>query len=206
MALSDIYSNLLIWVRWLHVLAGMLWIGHLYFCDFVIFPSQRITPSSFLPLAVSWLRWVATLAVASGLLLLSLAYFYTPGSGFGPTPLLIAGQVITDRAAWIFIGMALAFLMWFQVWFVVVPAQSQLSRGTAPSNEIPTLELRIARALRRATLLSGPMLFAMLAPSHYGAMNWITVLVVLVVGAVLVACAAAVVGKWTRANSKARGL
>ena len=40
MALSDIFSNLQIRVRWLHVLLGILWIGNLYLLDFVIAPLQ----------------------------------------------------------------------------------------------------------------------------------------------------------------------
>jgi uncharacterized membrane protein len=190
MALSDLYSNVLIWIRWLHVLLGLLWLGNLYFFDFVLLPMQNELRSPLLLRAVAWLRWSSMGAVLFGAVLFVLAYSYVPGQGFGPTTLLIADKAITDRAAWVLLGIVLAVVMWFNVWFVLVPAQTKLLTGKMSPEDAPMLRRRTARSLRTATFLSGPMLFTMLAPSHYGAINLTTIFVVLVVGFVLAGAAA----------------
>ena len=46
--LTDLYSNVHLLVRWIHVLAGIIWIGHLYFFNFVNVPFQgTIGPDRF---------------------------------------------------------------------------------------------------------------------------------------------------------------
>ena len=108
-----------------------------------------------------------------GLTLFALVYMYTPGIGFGPNSLFVdaaTGQM-TSRAAWITIGMTLAFIMWFNVWMIIWPAQRRLLTGKVPAANIPAVRRRAFLASRANTFLSGPMLFGMLAPSHYGAMN-----------------------------------
>ena len=198
MALSDLFTNLHIWVRWLHVLAGILWIGHLYFFDFVTVPLQRslddqernsVHPTLMLR-ALWWLRWAAVMTLAFGLILLVMTYFYIPGQGFGPTGMFLDGPTISDRAIWIFFGMAVAVVMFFNVWFVVEPAQKRLLLpGKASPEEIPFIRRRAFRALRTATFLSGPMLFGMLAPSHYGAINPTTLMLAVGGGLLIIWCA-----------------
>src|SRR5438046_2964256 len=155
MALSDLYSNVLISARWLHVLLGIVWLGNLYFFDFVMLPMESSLGARarrFMFRAVSWFRWSATVAVASGVVLLMLFYLYSPEQGFGPTQMLVAGQTITDRAIWILFGMSLAILMWFQVWFIAGPAQLKLLKKSATGDEVPILRRRSAAAVRMATL------------------------------------------------------
>ena len=177
--MPDLYSNLHLVVRWLHVLAGITWIGHLYFFNFVNVPLQaalddatkKAVNPQLLPRALWWFRWGAMVTFLAGLTLFVLVYFYTPGVGFGPTALLIDMGKLTQRAMWILFGMLLGFVMWFNVWMIIWPAQRRLLTGKVPQAEIAGVRRRAFLASRTNTFLSGPMLFGMLAPSHYGAMN-----------------------------------
>lgn len=197
MALSGLYSNLNFLLRWLHVLAGIIWLGHLYFFNFVNVPLQdsldeagrKAVNPDLMPLALGWYRWGAMITLFSGLLLFGMNYAYTPGAGFGPTLLLADANGITARAAWILFGMSLAAVMWFNVWFVGWPAQKKELRGRASGAELTLLRRRTYRAFRTNAYLSGPMLFGMLAPAHYGAMNWVTFLSALAIGLLAIWCA-----------------
>jgi uncharacterized membrane protein len=178
--ISGLYSNLNIWLRWIHVLAAIIWIGHLYFIDFVCTPLQlEFVASEIKPFTRQlmhrvfwWFRWGAMISLLSGLLLFTLNYMYIPGVGFGPTPLFADNHGFTDRAIWILFGMAIAGVMWFNVWFVIWPAQKRLAMAGNSSSQLDaTLARRSFAAVRTNTFLSGPMLFAMLAPSHYGSIS-----------------------------------
>ncbi len=177
--MPDLYSNVHLILRWLHVLAGITWIGHLYFFNFVNVPLQgalddatkKAVNPQLMPRALWWFRWGAMITFFAGIALFILIYFYTPGIGFGPTSLLMDAGRITDRAMWILFGMTLAFIMWFNVWMIIWPAQRRLLTGKVPQPEIAGVRRKAYLASRTNTFLSGPMLFGMLAPSHYGAMT-----------------------------------
>ena len=177
--MPDLYSNLHLVVRWLHVLAGITWIGHLYFFNFVNVPFQgalddatkKAAASQLMPRALWWFRWGAMITFLAGLTLFVFNYFYTPGMGFGPTSLLFDAGKLTARAMWIFFGMLLGTIMWFNVWFVIWPIQKQLLTGKAPATRISALRKQALSASRINSFLSGPMLFGMLAPAHYGTMS-----------------------------------
>ena len=180
MALSDLYSNVNLLLRWLHVLAAITWVGHLYFLNFVNVPLQNALDdaakaamnSRLMPRALWWFRWGAMITFFSGAALFTINYMYIPGTGFGPSPLFIDAQGITDRAAWILFGMMFAFIMWFNVWFVIWPAQKKILRREASPELLPVLRRRALLASRTNTYLSGPMLFGMLAPAHYSALSF----------------------------------
>jgi len=191
MALGDLYSNLHLFVRWLHVLSAITWIGHLYFFNFVNIPLQaslddttkKSVNPKLMPRALWWFRWGAMFTFLTGWTLFTMSYMYTPGQGFGPSELFrAAGGGMTDRAVWILFGMTLASIMWYNVWFIIWPAQQKILGGKAQGDELAALRKRAAGASRMNTMLSGPMLFGMLAPSHYGAVNPLTILVALGVG------------------------
>src|SRR3972149_7364525 len=100
MALSDLYSNLHLLFRWLHVIAGIVWIGHLYFFNFVNVPLQGVLDDAgkkavnpkLMPRALWWFRWGAMITFLAGLILFTMNYMYAPGVGFGSTsPFLEAG-------------------------------------------------------------------------------------------------------------------
>ena len=70
--------------RWIHVLAGVIWIGHLYFFNFVNVPFQgkidgptkKAVNPELLPRALCWFRWGAAWTWVTGVLLLVLVYYH----------------------------------------------------------------------------------------------------------------------------------
>lgn len=191
MADASLFKNLELLIRWLHVAAGITWIGHLYFFNFVNIPLQgalddagkKTVNPKLMPRALWWFRWGAMTTFVAGLVLFTMDYMYSPGIGFGPTALFMdAGGTIEDRAIWIMFGMLLATIMWFNVWFIIWPAQKKILSGRAGADQLPALRKRAGLASRTNTFLSAPMLFAMLAPAHYGAINAVTLIVAIVIG------------------------
>lgn len=192
--MSDFYSNFHLLIRWLHVFAGIIWVGHLYFFNFVNLPLQgslddaakKLVNPQLMPRALWWFRWGAMITFLAGLTLFTLTYMYTPGAGFGPTSLFLDAEGIAPRAKWILMGMFFGTIMWFNVWFIIWPAQKRLLAGQVPSGEIPAVRKRAALTSRINTYLSGPMLFGMLAPAHYGSFNVLVVVVAIAVGLIAI--------------------
>jgi uncharacterized membrane protein len=189
MALDDFYSNCIFFLRWLHIMAGITWIGLLYFFNFVNVPFQgvidkelkpRVNPPLLLR-ALWWFRWAAMVTMVIGWCLL----LYKYGQGNLWTD---AEGKFSQRAMWILFGGTLGTIMWFNVWFVIWPAQRQIIRflqaGQAPP-EMPALAKRALLFSRINTFLSGPMLFGMIAPNNYGAISVGTMVVVIAVGLVV---------------------
>ena len=96
--------------RWLHVMAGITWIGHLYFFNFVNVPLQgalddaakKAVNPQLMPRALWWFRWGAMVTFLSGLILFVAIFLYTPGVGFGVNALLQDAEGgLSDRASWI---------------------------------------------------------------------------------------------------------
>ena len=195
MALSDLYSNVHLLLRWLHVLAGIIWIGHLYFFNFVNVPFQgKLTPDvkkavnpELLPRALFWFRWGAMFTFVIGLLLFTQIYMYRGDGNFGPSALFSDEAGLTARAVWILMGMTLGTIMWFNVWFIIWPAQQKIIRGVRDGKPADAaLPKRALMASRINAYLSGPMLFGMLAPSHYGGINVVTAVIAIVLGAAVI--------------------
>ncbi|MCZ6491804.1 MAG: urate hydroxylase PuuD [Acidobacteria bacterium] len=190
MALQDLYSNIHLLMRWLHVIAGITWIGHLYFFNFVNVPLQaalddagkKAVNPQMMPRTLWWFRWGAMITLLAGLWLFVQIYLYIPGEGFAATSLLVDAEGMTDRSMWILFGMLFGIIMWFNVWIIIWPIQKKILGGTASAEELPKIRRRAFLASRANTYLSGPMLFGMLAPSHYGAINWVTALIALTLG------------------------
>jgi len=191
MALSNLYRDLELLFRWLHVFAGIIWIGHLYFFNFVNVPLQaalddagkKAVNPKLMPRALWWFRWGAMITFLSGLFLFSMIYMYSPGTGFGPSPRFHPEEgAITDPALWIMFGMTLATVMWFNVWFIIWPAQQKILGGKASAAELPGIRRRAYLASRTNTYLSGPMLFGMLAPMHFVAIDLTGLIVAIAVG------------------------
>jgi uncharacterized membrane protein len=191
MALTDLYSNVHLLLRWIHVLAGIVWIGHLYFFNFVNVPFQgtigadlkKVVNPQLIPRALWWFRWGAMITFVVGLLLFAQLYLYVPGGGFGVSDLFSTEEGVTGRAIWTLIGMLFGTIMWFNVWFIIWPAQKKILRGVRDGVAVdPKLPKRALLASRTNAYLSGPMLFGMLAPSHYGAIDVLTALVAIGLG------------------------
>jgi len=195
MALSDLYSNLHLFFRWLHVIAGIIWIGHLYFFNFVNAPMQgklddatkKAVNPQLMPRALWWFRWGAMFTLIAGLILFAMVYMYTPGVGFGPSSNFSTEGHLTSRAIWILMGMFFGIIMWFNVWIIIWPAQKNLLTGKVAADQIAGVRARAALFSKINTYLSGPMLFCMLAPSHYGAINPVTAIVAIALGLAAIA-------------------
>lgn len=192
MALEDFYSNFLFFLRWIHILAGIIWVGHLYFFNFVNVPFQGVLEKELKPKvnpaligrALWWFRWGAMITFLAGIVLLLTKYM---GGGL----FFDDGGQFSHRAMWILFGGLLGTIMWFNVWFVIWPAQKQIltwmQQGQSPP-EMPNLAKRALLFSRVNTYLSGPMLFGMIAPNNYGTINFMTLVVVVVVSLGTVYC------------------
>lgn len=160
--------------RWTHVWAGIVWIGHLYFFNFVNLQLQgkmddatkKLVNPQLMPRALWWFRWGAMVTFLSGLILFAQIYMYTPEIGWGANMIMkgVEGG-LSDRARWIMWGMLFGSIMWFNVWFIIWPAQKQLLGGTA-GDAAPALRTRAALASKINTFLSAPMLVGMLGANH----------------------------------------
>lgn len=155
----------LFFVRWLHVLAGVMWIGLLWYFNFVQMPSMPKIPDEqkpaiskvIAPEALFWFRHAALWTVLTGVTLASL-------NGY------IGQALMLQRPfAAIGIGMWLALIMAFNVWFIIWPNQ-QKALGMVPVEaDVKAKAARTAMLTSRLnTMLSIPMLFCMVAQGHGG--------------------------------------
>ena len=178
MAIDGWLPNTLFFLRWLHIFFGIIWIGHLYFFKLVNVPFQGVLEKELKPKvnplllarALWWFRWGAMATFLLGWALLGMKY--------GMSDLLYdAAGKLSERAMWIFTGALLGSIMWFNVWFVIWPAQRQIltwmKAGQSPP-EVPALAKRALMFSRANTYLSGPMLFCMIAPNSYPSLNVMT--------------------------------
>jgi len=161
-------------LRWLHIGSGVMWIGLLWYFNFVQTPTMPKIPdelkggvSRFIaPAALFWFRWGAMSTLVWGILLAAM-YGYLPEA---LTLDLIEG-FIDLKAILIGIGMWLGIIMWFNVWFVIWPNQQKaLNIGNAYPNLPADQKQGAARTAgmfsRINTMLSIPMLFCMVAGPH----------------------------------------
>src|SRR2546428_101640 len=164
----DIDSTLQAIFRWFHVLAGITWIGHLYFFNFVNVPFQGVLDKELKPKvnpplilrALWWFRWGAMGTFLVGVLLFIMKY-WMGGLMFD------AEGNFSRRAMWILFGALLGTIMWFNVWFVIWPAQKKILGGMLAGTPAPPDVAKRALLFSRInTWLSGPMLVGMIAGSH----------------------------------------
>ena len=149
--------------RWIHVMVGVMWIGLLWYFNFVQIPSMSKIPDEqkpaigkvIAPTALFWFRWAALVTVLSGLILSIL-------NGY-------AHQAFTLQAPFraIGLGMWIALIMAFNVWFIIWPNQKRALGIVAVEPDVKAKSARIAMLTSRLnTMLSIPMLFLMSAQSH----------------------------------------
>jgi uncharacterized membrane protein len=142
--------------RWAHVLFGIVWIGMLYYFNFVqgeYFKEAEADAKAdavkkLAPRALWWFRWGAMFTFVTGLVLLHL---------IGATTNIMGMPVI-------WVGALAGILMFLNVWVIIWPAQKVvigLVEGDGPA-----CAAKAGLASRTNTLLSGPMLFAMLGSKH----------------------------------------
>jgi uncharacterized membrane protein len=144
--------------QWLHVFFGITWIGLLYYFNFVQIPTMPAVPAELkpgvtkfiAPKALFYFRWGAAFTVLTGLIL---AYLY------GEEKSLLLNDP-SNRL--IGIGMWLALIMAFNVWFIIWPAQQKVLGLVAADDAAKAAAAKGALiASRTNVLLSIPMLLAM---------------------------------------------
>ncbi|HYJ17007.1 MAG TPA: urate hydroxylase PuuD [Candidatus Limnocylindria bacterium] len=183
-------------LRWIHFLAGVTWIGILYYFNFVQTPFFAETEApvrigaiqKLLPRALWWFRWGAMVTFLAGILIYLMRLGEMGGSVFFSSPY---GVTIT-------LGGLMGTVMFLNVWLVIWPNQqivmastNQVASGGQALPAAAGAGRRGALASRTNTVFSIPMLFFMGAASHYGAMvhqsgsrglYWL--LVIVIIGAV----------------------
>lgn len=157
---GDVASSV---VRGLHLFFGVLWIGLLYYFNFVQIPTMPSIPaelkpgvSKFIaPKALFFFRWAAALTVLMGIGIAA-----HPGSG-APSYLV---EALTFKPGFLLIGigMWLALVMAFNVWFIIWPNQKKALGLVEADDATKAKSARTAMLFSRTnTLLSFPMLYAM---------------------------------------------
>ena len=154
--------------RLLHVASGIMWIGLLWYFNFVQIPSMPKIPDEqkpaigkvIAPAALFWFRWGAMSTLITGLIV---AYL----NGYLVDALLLGSQ--TGQATLIGVGMWIAIIMWFNVWFVIWPNQKKALGIVQVEPDVKAKAARTAMLFSRTnTMLSVPMLLCMVAQSHIG--------------------------------------
>ena len=154
--------------RYLHVLSGIMWIGLLWYFNFVQIPSMPKIPDEqkpaigkvIAPKALFWFRWAAAATIVTGLIVAHLNGYLHQAMTLG------VGNGYGKNTA-IGIGMWLGVIMAYNVWFVIWPNQKK-ALGIVESN--PDDKLKSAKTAmlfsRANTLLSLPMLLSMVAAQN----------------------------------------
>ncbi len=155
--------------RWLHVLSGVMWIGILWYFNFVQIPNMPNIPDDqkpaigkvIAPAALWWFRWGAMATIVTGLILAAMNGYLVEALTLG----LADGGVSTP----IGIGMWLGIIMWFNVWFIIWPNQKKALGIVEAGADEKAASARTAMLFSRTnTLLSIPMLFCMVAAQNGG--------------------------------------
>ena len=163
-------------LRWLHFLAGITWIGMLYYFNFVQTPffgselggtSKSAMTRGLVPTALWWFRWGAMFTFLSGWAIV-LTKLHEHGMGY-----LGSGYM-----AKILTGGLFGTIMWANVWFVIWPAQqvvianaNTVASGGQANPAAAARGAKSGMASRTNTLFSIPMLFFMGAASHFNALT-----------------------------------
>ena len=157
------------WIaRYTHVVVGIMWIGLLWYFNFVQIPNMGKIPDEqkpaigkvIAPAALFYFRWAAAFTVLSGLILAGLnGYLHDAMT-------LSIGSGIPKHTA-IGIGMWLGLIMAFNVWFVIWPNQKRALGIVECDPELKTKSAKTAMIFSRTnTLLSIPMLLTMVAAQN----------------------------------------
>jgi uncharacterized membrane protein len=155
--------EVLIVTRWIHFVAGITWIGLLYFFNFVNVRSMASIDATarphvvttLLPRALWWFRHSAWVTVVAGFILIY-GLYWSSGDFF-----------TTDSAKTIFSGMVLGVIMMLNVWGIIWPNQRRVIEAARTAGKPDPLWGRNALYASRTNFaLSFPMLFFMASSSH----------------------------------------
>ena len=154
--------------RWLHVLSGIMWVGLLFYFNFVQIPSMAKIPDDqkpaigrvIAPAALWWFRWAAVATLVTGLIVAGLNGYLHQALALG----------LTDgvpKHTMIGIGMWLGIIMWFNVWLVIWPNQKRALGLVEADAATKARSAHTALLVSRAnTALVFPMLFAMVSAQN----------------------------------------
>ena len=154
--------------RYFHVLAGVMWIGLLWYLNFVQIPSMPKIPDDqkpaigkvIAPAVLFWFRWAALATIVSGLIVATL-------EGYVHDAMILGIGSGVQKYTAIGIGMWLGLIMAFNVWFIIWPNQKKaLGIVDATPEEKPLALKKAVMASRINTLLSLPMLLSMVAAQN----------------------------------------
>jgi uncharacterized membrane protein len=163
------YDWWLFFVRWCHILSGVMWIGHLWYFNFTQTPTVPKIPTEMrpavtkfiLPEALFWFRWGAMGTIIFGLILAYMNQYLGSAIKLG----------IGDHSAHnttIGFGMWLGTIMWFNVWFIIWPGQKKnIGLVQATPDEVKKATRLAGLASRVNTMLSIPMLYCMAGVHFY---------------------------------------
>ncbi len=155
--------EILIVTRWIHFVAGITWIGLLYWFNVINIRAMATIDATarphivttFLPRALAWFRHSAWVTVLAGFVLIYGTY-WANGNIFG-----------TAGARTIFFGMTLGVIMMLNVWGIIWPSQKRIiAAARAGATPDPIWGRNALYASRTNFVLSFPMLFFMASSSH----------------------------------------
>ncbi len=155
-------------VVWLHVFVGVIWVGLLYYFNFVQTPALATAAADsdgpgpaaigkyVAPVALLWFRWAAVLTWLTGAAALEVM-----GIGLMNAFALGSGAVIIGTGAW------LGTIMLFNVWVLIWPNQKKIL-GIVEASDEEKAKARVVAAMasRTNTFLSIPMLMCMVGQGH----------------------------------------
>jgi uncharacterized membrane protein len=168
---GDLSFDRLFWswlFRYFHVISGVMWIGLLWYLNFVQIPSMpKFTDEQkpaitkvIAPAVLFWFRWAALATIVTGLIV---AYL----NGYVHQALALGIGSGGGKNTAIGIGMWLGLIMAFNVWFIIWPNQKKvLGIVEATPEEKPISLKKAVLASRVNTLLSLPMLLSMVAAQN----------------------------------------
>ena len=159
--------------RWLHIVAGVMWIGLLYYFNVVQTPGLAVAAADkggpggagvtkyIAPRALLWFRWAAVVTWVTGAIYLLLGYGDDSFGALGKAFMLQSGYRTIGVGAW------LGTIMLFNVWVFIWPNQKKIL-GIVPATEDEKAAARkiAARASRINFILSVPLLMCMGGQSH----------------------------------------
>lgn len=188
---------ILFFLRWIHFLAGITWIGILYYFNFVQTPFFAETEApvrsgaiqKLVPRALWWFRWAAMFTFLAGILIYLTELMRQGGSVFYTQQY---GTAIT-------LGGLIGTLMFLNVWLVIWPKQqvviasaTQVAQGGQALPDAAASARRAGLTSRTNTVFSIPMLFYMGAARHYpalvgqpsgAALTWFWIIALVIIGA-----------------------
>ena len=172
---SGVHFNARSFIVWLHVLAGITWIGLLYYFNFVQAPALTAAAADqggpggagiskyVAPRALLWFRWGAVFTWLTGAAYLGHTGLFLSALTLG------LGPRGTLQGTWIGVGAWLGTIMLFNVWVLIWPNQKKVLGLVEATAEQIAKARRVAFLASRAnTMLSIPMLMSMVSLGHGG--------------------------------------